>query len=571
MSRLTFEEAKTRADRDSRTLGTAFLHLARRNPRAIAVRDVRGQMSRIKLAAVALALYPLLDLADDEGCVGVLLPPGQAGALANLMLSLAGRTAVNVNHTAGASQIERMCRLAGVRTIVSAQAYLERLGDPALPGRVLLAEDLLARLPKARVIYQMLRVMLVRPEEIDRSRPGQAAALIYSSGSTGEPKGAQLTHQQILANCDAIMEHLALYPDRDVVVTPLPLFHCFGLIVGMWLCLAQGFTIAAQADPRDGAALGKLVEEAGGTLIISTPTFVRGYLRRIEPEQMKTLRFAVVGAERCPAELRAAFRRRYHAELLEGYGATELGPVVTVNPEEAPRDGSVGRPLPGIDVFTMDPESREILPPGETGVLVVRSPARMLGYLDRPDLTEQAFVHGGYDTGDIGRVDEEGYVYVTGRLARFAKIGGEMVPLDSLESALQQYLDERYRDVPVDIAVAAVHDRRKGERVVVLHTGLPCPPDEAIAALDRWPALFRPRSNDFYLVEAIPVLGTGKRDLGAIKDLAEASSAAAEAGRPHRAGDVVRSIFGRRRKAPDQPEEDETAPTEEATPPGDGE
>lgn len=560
MTRLTFEEAKARADRDPRTLGAAFLHHARRSPRAVAVRDFRGRMGRLKLAGAALALFPLLEVEDEEGSVGILLPPGQAGALANLSLALAGRTAVNLNHTAGEQQMERMCRLADVRTIVSAQMYLDRLGGPKLPGRVLLAEDLLARMSKARVIRQMLRVMVVPAGTIDRSRPAQVAALIYSSGSTGDPKGVQLTHQQILANCDAVMDHLELFPGRDVLATPLPLFHCFGLIPGMWLCLARGFTIAAQADPRDGAALGNLVEEAGATLIISTPTFVRGYLRRIEPSQLATLRFAVVGAERCPAELRAAFKKRYDAELLEGYGATELGPVVAINTDDDPRDGSVGRPVPGVEVFTMDPDSSEILPPGETGVLVVRSPARMTGYLDRPDLTEQAFVHGGYDTGDIGRVDEDGFIHITGRLARFAKIGGEMVPLDNLESALLLFMDEHYRDFAVDLALAAVHDKRRGERVVVLHTGLPCPADEAIAALSEWPALYRPRPADFYVVEAIPVLGTGKRDLGAIHRLAEQCVAEAEAARRHTAGDVVRTIFGRRRKTPSKAEPRDVPP-----------
>jgi acyl-[acyl-carrier-protein]-phospholipid O-acyltransferase / long-chain-fatty-acid--[acyl-carrier-protein] ligase len=559
MVRMTYGEAKARADHDTRTVGAAFLEHVKRAPRAPAVIDFRGTMSRIKLAGAALALFPLLDLAPDEQNVGVLLPAGQGGTLANLALALGGRTAVNLNHTTGAAQLERMCRLAGVRTIISSNVYLERIGEPALPGRVLHAEDLVARLRKPSVIRQMLRVLVRPAHALDRSRPGQVAVVIFSSGSTGDPKGAQLTHQQIIANCEAVMAHLDLHPGEEVLVTPLPLFHCFGLIPGMWLCLVEGFLIAAQADPRDGAALGKLTQEAGGTFIISTPTFVRGYMRRIEPEQLRTLRFAVVGAEKCPTELQVAFKEKYGCLLLEGYGATELGPVVAINAEDALRDGSVGRAVPGVEVFTMDPDTREILPPGATGLLVVRSAARMTSYLDRPDLTEQAFVHDGYDTGDIGRVDEDGYIHISGRLARFAKIGGEMVPLDNVEAALQRYLDERHSVAGCVVAVSAVSDRRKGERLIVLHTGLPCPPEEALGALDEFPTLFRPRPADFHHVATIPVLGTGKRDLGAVKIMAE--EVAHGAAKATTAGTVVRTIIERVRGHDGHPHDGEHEPS----------
>lgn len=540
---MTYEEALSRASRDRRTLGAAFLAHARRNPRAVAVHDFRGTMSRIKLAGAALALRPLLGLAPDESRVGVLLPPGQAGALANLALALDGRTAVNLNHTAGASQLLRMCEMAGLRTIVSSELYLSRIGEPELPGRVVLAEDLVGRLKKKHVLAQMLRVLALPSRRLDRSRPGQVAVLVFSSGTTAEPKGVQLTHQQILANCDGVMAHLRLRPGHDVLATALPLFHSFGLVPGLWLCLAEGFTIAAHPDPMDGAGVGAVAAAAGATFLIATPSFVRSYMRRIEPEQLATLRFAFVGAEHCPAELRAAFKTRYGAELLEGYGTTELAPVVSVNTEDWIRDGTVGRPLPGVEVFTMDPETREILPPGTAGLLVVRSPARMLGYLDRPDLTESAFVHGGYDTGDIGTVDPDGFVHITGRLARFAKIAGEMVPLDHVENVLQEALDERCIG-PGEIAVSSVPDGRKGERLVVLHTGLPCSADEAVEGLAELPPLYRPRARDFFEVEAIPLLGTGKRDLGALRRLAEEVSAEADA----QSAGVVRSLLGRVRR-----------------------
>lgn len=516
----SFQEAQARTAGDTRSIGAEFLRQMRRGPRTIAIHDFRGRMSRLRLAAVALSLLPLLDLGEEDERVGVVLPPGQGGALVNLALALDGRCAVNLNHTTGAAQLARMGQLAGIRTVVSSRVYLERIGEPHLPGRLLLAEDLIPRLDKRRVLLNMLRILLLPPTWIDKGRAGQVFTIIFSSGTTGDPKGVQITHQQLLYNCDAVRAHLELFPGRDVVVSPLPLFHSFGLIPGLWMGLLGGLTVAGQADPRDGKTLGELIQAARGTILISTPTFVRGYMRRFGAEQLRTLRLAVVGAERCGAELKEEFKAAFGTELLEGYGCTELSPAAAVNTPRAGRSGSVGRPLPGIEVMTMDPETRELLPPGREGLLVVRSPGRMQGYLDRPDLTEAAFVHGGYDTGDMGHVDADGFVFITGRLARFAKVGGEMVPLDNVEAAMQVWLAEHFPEDVGQLAVAAVPSARRGERLVVLHTTLPCGPEALLAGVDALPALFKPRAADFFEVEAIPELGTGKRDLGAIKRLA---------------------------------------------------
>lgn len=526
---LSFAQARARAENDTRTLGQELLRQARHRPARVAVIDARGQISRLRLAAVALALNPLLGLADDEQNVGVVLPPGVGGALVNVALALAGRTAVNLNHTTGEAQLARMCALAGVRTIISSRVYLKRIDEPVLPGRLILAEDLIPRLGKRAVLAQMARVLLLPPSRVDRARPGDLATIIFSSGTTGDPKGVQLTHRAILANTDVIMSHMGLVPGVDSITSPLPLFHAFGLLPGLWLALVHGSLVAAQADPRDGKALGELVARAKTSFLISTPTFVRGYMRRIEPEQLASLRHLVVGAERCPPELKVAFKEQCGIDLLEGYGATEIGPAVAINTPTDRRDGSVGRPLPGVELLTMDPETQAILPPGKPGLIVVRTAARLLGYLNRPDLTERVLVHDGYNTGDMGWVDADGYLYITGRLARFAKIGGEMVPLDNVEAALERWAEDRYGDAYA-VAVGAAPSARRGEKLIVMHTGLPCEPEAMIeGALGDLPQLFKPKPVDFFAVEAIPLLGTGKRDLAAIKRLAERLAAGAEA------------------------------------------
>ncbi|MCS6971172.1 MAG: MFS transporter [Planctomycetota bacterium] len=536
VSRLLAEQAIARCEDERRTLGAETLARCRTRPRALAVIDARGVLPRWQLAGAALTLRTRLGLAPDEQHVGVLLPPGRGGAVANLALALAGRTAVNLNHTAGAKQLRRMCELAGIKTLITADLYLQRIGDPQLPLRYVRLDALLPAIPKIVILWHALRAIVLPPSWLDKARPQAVAALVFSSGTTGDPKGVQLTHAQILANCDSI--NAAIMPEpQTVLLSPLPLFHSFGLVPGMWLPLTTGFTVAAHPDPNDAKGVGELAAQARATFTITTATFARGWLRRIPAEQFSALRFAIAGAEKCPKELRDAFREKFGAELLEGYGCTELAPVVSTNlpavtvrgeREELSRDHSVGRPLPGIHVMATDIETRAVLPPGREGLLVVISPARMLGYLGRDDLTAKAFIHGGYDTGDVGFVDEDGFVHITGRLARFAKIGGEMVPLDLVEETLQAALSGLG-----ELAVVAVPDPERGERLVVLVAGEQVPePQALLAAASQLPPLWRPRARDIYRVESLPVLGTGKRDLGGIKRLARSCVEGSTAGGP---------------------------------------
>jgi acyl-[acyl-carrier-protein]-phospholipid O-acyltransferase/long-chain-fatty-acid--[acyl-carrier-protein] ligase len=539
--------AQATSDSDTRTLGAMALSALTRRPFAAAVTDIRGKLPAWKLGAAAVRCLPLLDLADDERRVGVLLPPGGAGTMINLALALDGRTAVNLNHTAGEAQVRRMCEMAGLRTIISAGAYLERIAPadaPAGPNgkkryqppvRTILVEERLPRMSKLGVLWQAVVNQILPARWLDRAKPGDVAAIVFSSGSTGDPKGVVLTHRQLIANAmGACNQCLEAQPGKDALLSPLPLFHSFGLAAGMWLPLIGQVRIIAHGDPTDAVVIGRLAGDAGATCCISTATFVRGWMRRIDPSAFARMRRIVVGAERCPAELREEFFAKYKAPLLEGYGCTELAPVVGTNLPDATaaglteirlKQGSVGRPIDGIAVFTIDPDTGERRPAGSEGLLVVRSPGRMQGYLDRDDLTAKAFVHGGYSTGDIGRVDADGFVHITGRMARFAKVAGEMVPLDNVESAISAEAFRRLPPTPdaaalPEIAVAAVPDAGKGERLVILHTGLDLDWNAVIEACADLPPIWRPKARDAYAVAAIPRLGTGKRDLGGVKKLA---------------------------------------------------
>jgi len=506
--------------------------MAKQGPRQTAVADLTNQLSRLKLAAAALALIPHLQIQSDEERVGILLPPGCAGTMVNLAVALSGRTAVNLNHTVGEVGLVRMCELASLRTVITAEKYTERIGWYAsLPVRRIDLETIRPKMSRFSILRAMARVLIQPARKLSQGRPDDVAALVFSSGSTGDPKGVQLTHRQLLANIHGVRGHLRLEPKRDVVLSPLPLFHSFGISTGMWMPLIIGLPAICHPDPRDARALGELSERHGPTLFVSTPTFTRGYLRRIPKHQFSSLRFGVVGAEKCPPDLRRAFREKYDAELLEGYGCTELAPVVAVNvldedrrgtTEPGSKAGTVGRALPGIEVLAMDAETHEVLPRGETGLLIVRSPARMLGYLDRLDLTESSFVHGGYNTGDLGFVDQAGFITITGRLARFAKIGGEMVPMDLIEEKLRERLLELSDEGDEhDIAITAISDQSKGERLLLLHTDMPHSVAELLEGLDDLPPIFRPKERDAHRVDEIPTIGTGKRDLKGLKALGE--------------------------------------------------
>lgn len=527
----SFEEALRRQKKDQRTLGSAFLRSVSAEPDRRAIIDPFNSISRIKLAAASKTLLSALQLGGQKN-VGVMLPPGIGGAMVNIALAFGGYTSVNLNHTAGDAQVARMCEIAEIDTIITADAYLEKIDEIQLPGRVIkLDTEIRPKISKLGVLFNMVLLRFGLNFGFDKGKKTDVATIIFSSGTTGDPKGIMLTHEQLLANVDAVEAALVGQDDpaRHTLLTALPLFHSFGLTVGTWLPLISGIGIAAFPNPRDAQAMGSFAAKAEPTWTVSTPTFCRNYLRRIKPEQFQTLEFAIVGAEKCPSELKDSFRKVFNSELLEGYGCTELAPTVACELTDrlvtgvystGKRQGSVGRALPGIEILIVNPDTQKELPVGEEGLIVVRSAARMLGYLNRDDLTEKAFMLDGYNTGDIGKLDEDGFLYITGRLARFAKIGGEMVPLDTVENVLQDYLTREYGELH-QVAIAAVPDAKKGERLVALHTGLPCDEDELLGELNSLPPLYRPKKNDFYRIKNMPVLGTGKRNLKEVKSLAE--------------------------------------------------
>lgn len=518
-----------------------FLRMCRRNRGRRKLADSYDMiMTGGKLLLSSLIFRRLLRrevLQADEKCVGVLLPPSTAGSLVNATLALDGRVVVNLNYTVSSAVLNDCLAQAGIRHVITSRRVIERLrerGPLEIDCELVYLEDLRKRITlvdKAVAAFQahLLPIpLLERWLGLTSVDPEETLAIIFTSGATGRPKGVMLSHRNVDAEVVSFSSVIRL-TDKDVMVGILPTFHVFGYAVTLWAPLVldpMGLYHYSPLEPRE---IGKLCRRYGGTLLLATPTFLRSYLRRVEPEDFATLDTVVVGAEKMPIELIDAFEARFGCRPVEGYGATETTAGVMVNCPANRRvtdafaglkEGTVGKPLPGAKAKVVDIDTGKELGPNRQGMLWIGGPHVMKGYLNRPDLTADALRDGWYVTGDMAEIDEEGFVTITGRLARFSKIGGEMVPHIRIEEAI--IAAAAIDPDEVRVAVSAVPDAKKGERIVVLYTELPKTPEEICRILrsSGLPPIWQPAPDSFCKVDAIPVLGTGKLDLKQVKELA---------------------------------------------------
>ncbi len=529
--------AWTAREAEARPLHAEFFASARRSPFSLALAEAAGRkLSRLQAAAGAVALARALKgLWAGQKNVGILLPPTVAGVLVNIAASLSGRVSVNLNYTAGKAGMESAIRQAGLTTVVSSRLFVKKAGLE-LPENVdvLWAEDLGKIMGPGLRFSSLLAALFLPVVWVERLsgaqgpiRAGDVATVIFSSGSTGEPKGVMLSHFNVGSNVEALTQVLRARPG-DRVLGILPLFHSFGFM-SAWFALEKDLGMPIHANPLDAAAIGELVQRYRVTILLATPTFLQLYMRRCTPAQFGSLRLVITGAEKLSVETALAFEDRFGVCPMEGYGTTECSPAIAASVPDfrAPgffqpgsRRGYVGAPLPGVAVRPVDPDTFEPLPAGEPGMLLIKGPNVMKGYLGRDDLTRRAFRDGWYVTGDIGLMNEDGFLKITDRLSRFSKIGGEMVPHGRIEEALQRALGSPEEQV---FAVTSITDPGKGESLAVLHT---CEPEEIAPVLEKvkeqgLPNLFIPRRGRFVRVDRLPLLGTGKLNLHEIKQIAQ--------------------------------------------------
>ncbi|MFQ5579155.1 MAG: acyl-[ACP]--phospholipid O-acyltransferase [Nitrospiria bacterium] len=466
---------------------------------------------------------------NKEEMVGLMLPSSVGGALANIATLLAGKVPVNLNFSSGREALDSAIRQCGIKTILTSKVFVVKAQlDPR--QEMVFLEDLSKTITpiekiRAALLLFLLPVGLIQrlycPEKRD---PNDLATVIFSSGSTGEPKGVMLSHHNVLSNVESLAQ-LFWVTRKDKMMGVLPFFHSFGFTGTLWFPMIAGFGAVYHPSPMDAKMIGALVLKHKASILISTPTFYKGYIRRCSKEEFASLRYALVGAEKLRKSLALAFREKYDLGLLEGYGCTELAPVVCVNVNDVKhgpefQKGSVpetvGHPVPGVVVKVVDPGSGAILPVGQEGLLLVKGPNMMMGYLKQPEKTAEVIQEGWYNTGDIATVDGDGFVRITDRLSRFSKIGGEMVPHLKIEEVISRILGTE------ECAVTAIPDEQKGERVVVFYVKPEVTPEALWDQLkgQNLPKLWLPKRENLYPVETLPVLGTGKRDLRALKALA---------------------------------------------------
>lgn len=539
------------------TLHRGFVRAARRHPFRFAMADARVAR-RSNAAALTMTIVLARLLAPRwraQSMVGLLLPPSVPAALANFAALLSGKVPVNLNYTVSAETLASCARQCGLTTILTSREFLEKV-PMTLPCEAIYLEDLAAKPPGllarlgALVLAFGLPAPLLERALADRSpvatvippgtplpRPGRAtlddlATVIFSSGSTGEPKGVMLTHGNIAANVEQLTQSFA-FDKNDRILGILPFFHSFGFTGCVVLPALSTLGVVYYPSPLDARAIGPLVRRYRVTFLIATPTFLQLYVRGVSPEDFGSLRLVLAGAEKLPERVSAAFEDRFGIRPMEGYGTTECAPAITVNTRDfraagfrqvGGKRGKIGHPLPGVSVRIVDPDTMQPVAPGEPGLLLVRGPNVMAGYLGKPDKTAEVIQDGWYITGDIAAEDEDGFLTITDRLSRFSKIGGEMVPHIKIEDALHELAGVTEQT----FAVAGVPDERKGERLVVLTTLADEPLRAVLEKLPQagLPNLWVPRPDAFFKVDALPYLGTGKLDLRKVRETALARAAA---------------------------------------------
>jgi acyl-[acyl-carrier-protein]-phospholipid O-acyltransferase/long-chain-fatty-acid--[acyl-carrier-protein] ligase len=541
---------------DRRPVHRQFVRMARKHLFRTCFIDASlpsGSISYGKVLAGAMCLsHTLRPMLGDQPMVGVWMPPSAGGAVTNIALAFLRKTPVNLNYTSSPEVVLAALRQCDCKYIITSKRFTARVKfDPGPEYQVIYLEDMGAKITKSQRFWAYMKVLLLPSFILDRWVLGlgrhsvnDLATVIFSSGSTGDPKGVMLTQGNIAANIESVVQATGVAA-RDRLLGVLPFFHSFGYTVTLWAPLQVGASLVYHPDPRAAREIGELCKKHRCTIYLSTATFLRFCLRKCDADDFKLIRILMCGAEKLPVALADEFEKKFGVRPLEGYGCTELSPVAAANLPDVEvegyrqignRPGTIGQSLPGIAAEVVDPDTMAVLPVGQEGLLLIHGANVMKGYLGKPEMTARVVLDGWYVTGDMARIDADGFITLTGRLSRFAKVGGEMVPLDRVQDELHDALGTTERVG----AVTCVPDEARGERVVVLY--LPDALRDLGQDVRGWaqklagrglPNLWCPSERDYYSVTEIPHLGSGKLDLKRLKDMA------VEAATPRRAAPVV--------------------------------
>ncbi|MGE3317308.1 MAG: acyl-[ACP]--phospholipid O-acyltransferase, partial [Planctomycetaceae bacterium] len=525
VQKLGVESVQERKDRQMLPPRQLLRQLRKSRFRSKVADSSGAELTGGKLLTAILVFKRLLErkvFAADERMVGILLPPSVGGAIANGAVSLLKRVSVNLNYTLSERDVNYCIEQSGIRHVLTSRKFLEKR-PYNLNAKLVFLEDLkeeISSFDKAVALLQAFVapvVLIERMMGLTSIKPDDLMTVIFTSGSTGNPKGVMLSHYNIATNIEAA-DQLIHFARTDVLLGILPFFHSFGFTFPLWLTLTADPKSVYHFNPADPRMIGKLCKDHGVTIMAATPTFLKRYLKRCDKEQFATLDTAILGAEKMPLDLAREFEEKFGVWPTEGYGTTELSPLAACNipPHRSPeghrtgtRNGTVGRPVPNVSAKVVDPETGEDLGLNTEGLLWIKGPNVMLGYLNQPEKTAEVIRDGWYNTGDFAKIDDDGFIQITGRQSRFSKIGGEMVPHLRIEELLSTIVeDPNDEEGEIRVAVTAVPDEDKGERLIVVHKALQKPVDEVLKELaaSHIPNLWLPSRDSFLEVESIPLL-----------------------------------------------------------------
>jgi len=493
----------------------------------------------------------------DKGFLGVMIPTSAGCALTVLGSLMSGRTPVMINYSTGAAE---NCRYAqkkcDFKTIVTSKALLKKIECPHVEGMVYI-EDIMAGLSTMKKV-KAAAISKLPAKTIKKLVAGKSddedAVILFTSGSEKDPKAVELTHKNIGSNIVSFSERYNLGPE-DIFLANLPFFHVFGLTGNLWTPLYHGMTMVSYANPLDYRKICDIIRDDKPTVMVATPSFFWGYLRKSDPGDFASLRVAVSGADKCPESLRDGFIEKHNMVLYEGYGTTETSPAISANADGMNKLGSVGLPFKGVQVRIEHYETGEECGVGENGKILVKGDLVMKGYFNDFEETSLHIRHGWYDTGDMGNLDEDGYLWHVGRLKRFVKIGGEMVSLIRVENALEKHLPD-----DVLCCVVEIPDAIKGARIVAAVTQEIDEKKTLKKMADDLPKIALPKI--FVIIEDLPKMGSGKIDFRTVTDIVMQKLSSEEEAKQHK---KIRSYLKPLKKEPEnrQGREEEQADEQE--------
>lgn len=510
-------------------MGQRFIICARGNWNRHCISDSTGRRltyGRTLTGSLALAAA-IGNKTPNQEKIGILLPPSIAAAIANIAVVLADKVPVNLSYAVSTDYLDNAIEQCQIKTIISSRTFIKKLPCYASLQGLLFIEDIIAEISSLEKIKAYVKARFLPQRFIVPTRAGDdLATVLFSSGSTGIPKGVMLSHNSILSNIDALISIFLLKP-HDNLCGVLPFFHSFGFTCSLWMPIISDISATYAHDPLNCDVVGKIARENHSTLLFAAPTFLQGYTRRIEADCFAKMRDVMVGAEKLRKTVADSFEAKFGVRPQSGYGTTELAPVVSLNLMDHQstglydagfKEGSVGKPIPGIELKIVDVENGNTLPVESEGLLMVKSPSVMLGYLSHPKETAEVLKNGWYNTGDIASIDKQGFLTITDRLSRFSKIGGEMIPHLAVEEAYLKALKAEHQLV----VVTAVPEQKRGEELVVLYlpeAGHPDDLHEIITASDI-PNIWKPRKDSYIKIESMPSLGSGKLDIRRLRQIA---------------------------------------------------